>query len=1012
MRPAARPRVLRSVTVTIAAAIVTGSVNLGAVPVRAEETPAPVAGETVVGEFTQVWPEFEDADDATARAQEGPLSYVRTEDGDSVRLDTADVEDLDVGDTVEVTVGDVVTDAASTESGYEPAREVLASEVLDAAPTEAAQPTAPASPPYTHDVTVVLVNPAGGTRDGTALADVVAEINGPVADFWQEQSNDLIKIGVVEQHDWIDTTATCEDPYDLWYEVADTIGWDTSDVLTQPRMLMLYVTGTPDDLPGCAYGLSEVGSFASNPGRFAYARDVNTSLMAHEIGHTLGLGHSSAAECSASGFAADACDSVYEYGDFYDVMGHSWDQLGSLNVVQSEELGSQTYPKQFWVSSPAETVTLEPISQRRARPIELATSENGYFWLEYRPAVGRDAWLGTSDNVLGLQSGVLLRRENYGDKYSGGDTSMLLDATPSPESAWDDDLDFALPVGEPIRIDDDRSGGGSITVTVESMSPTGASIRVVGRGTGSTLPTGNWEAVSTTGHDVTVSGWAIDTDTRTEAAFVDVYVDDQFTAAVAADDTRADVGAAFPGAGNAHGFSWSGGLTPGTHQVCLSVVDAEQTSRARDLGCRTVGVGIQPPKGNFEVLSASGSTLTVAGWAFDPDAPTTASQVHVYVDSRATAVTADTARADVGAAFGVGSSHGFNWSGTVAPGAHSVCVYAIDLDQSWRNTPLGCRSISTQVALPSANWEVLSAVGSSVTVAGWAVDTDSPTGAVPVHVYVDGQGTAISANGSRPDVGAVFAGAGNSHGFSWTGTVAPGVHKVCAYAIDPEFPFRNSALGCRSITTQLALPVANWEVLSASGSTVTVAGWTFDADSPASAVPVHVYVDGQGTAISANGSRPDVGAYFGVGASHGFIWSGTVAPGRHTVCVYAIDADLPWRNAALGCRAIDTQVTPPRANWEVLSVSGSTLTVSGWALDPDSGTSPSDVHVYVDGQGTAVTANGSRTDVGAAFPGVGDNHGFSHTATVAAGSHRVCLYAIDGQIGWVNTPLGCRTVSN
>jgi hypothetical protein len=85
--------------------------------------------------------------------------------------------------------------------------------------------------------------------------------------------------------------------------------------------------------------------------------------------------------------------------------------------------------------------------------------------------------------------------------------------------------------------------------------------------------------------------------------------------------------------------------------------------------------------------------------------------------------------------------------------------------------------------------------------------------------------------------------------------------------------------------------------------------------------------------------------------------------------------------------------------------------VGGWAFDPDSPTAASQVHVYVDGQGVAVTADGSRPDVGAAFAGAGPDHGFGHTTTVAAGRHIVCLYAVDVQVTWLNTPLGCRSVT-
>jgi hypothetical protein len=154
-------------------------------------------------------------------------------------------------------------------------------------------------------------------------------------------------------------------------------------------------------------------------------------------------------------------------------------------------------------------------------------------------------------------------------------------------------------------------------------------------------------------------------------------------------------------------------------------------------------------------------------------------------------------------------------------------------------------------------------------------------------------------------VGRVFPEAGSQHGFSGSIPVAPGEHRVCVYAIDADLPFRNANLGCRTVSTQLALPMGNWEGLSASGESITVTGWAFDPDDGGRSVPVHVYVDGSGSVVAADQSRPDVGAAFpAAGSAHGFVWSGSVAPGVHRVCLYAIDVDLPWRNTGLGCRSV------------------------------------------------------------------------------------------------------------
>jgi len=57
--------------------------------------------------------------------------------------------------------------------------------------------------------------------------------------------------------------------------------------------------------------------------------------------------------------------------------------------------------------------------------------------------------------------------------------------------------------------------------------------------------------------------------------------------------------------------------------------------------------------------------------------------------------------------------------------------------------------------------------------------------------------------------------------------------------------------------------------------------------------------------LTADGARPDVGRVFPfAGSGHGFSWSVPVSAGRHSVCVYAIDAPFFFWNTPLGCRIV------------------------------------------------------------------------------------------------------------
>ncbi|MCL2454422.1 MAG: hypothetical protein FWD18_03860, partial [Micrococcales bacterium] len=92
---------------------------------------------------------------------------------------------------------------------------------------------------------------------------------------------------------------------------------------------------------------------------------------------------------------------------------------------------------------------------------------------------------------------------------------------------------------------------------------------------------------------------------------------------------------------------------------------------------------------------------------------------------------------------------------------------------------------------------------------------------------------------------------------------------------------------------------------------------------------------------------------------------------------------------------------------ESITATMSSITVSGWAIDPATNVS-NQVHIYVSSVGYAVNANLPRPDVGAVF-GMGPERGFSATFPASPGRHAVCTYSIGVERPQV-TLLGCRTV--
>ena len=507
---------------------------------------------------------------------------------------------------------------------------------------------------------------------------------------------------------------------------------------------------------------------------------------------------------------------------------------------------------------------------------------------------------------------------------------------------------------------------------------------------------------------VTISGWVIDPDT-TGPVPVHVYVDGRWGGAFTANASRPDVGGAYPGWGNLHGYRARVAAGPGRHQVCAYAINVGSGTTNPLLGCRDV---VPNPFGAFEVaVSRTSGSLSVSGWAMDPDTVSPI-DVHVYVDGRWTrAVTASDDRPDVALTYpGAGGLHGWHLDlAAVAGGARQVCVYAINVGVGDTNPLIGCRSIEVLVGVPTGNIDAVRAGFGSVELSGWALDPDTAA-PIDVHVYVDGRwGGATTANGDRPDVALVYPLYGPLHGFRLhIEGVGAGRHTVCAYGINVAAGSTNPSLGCRDVTVS-GDPVGSLDGVGTVGG-LRVGGWAIDPDTTAP-VAVHVYVDGRWAGQgAANRDRPDVGAAFpAYGSAHGYeVGVPDPADGVHQVCVYALSVG-PGINTRLGCQTVTIARTPFGSVDSTVREAGG-VRLQGWVIDPDS-TGPVSVHVYVDGGwGGAYTADVDRPDVGTAYPWAGPTHGFDVTVPLPTGGHRVCVYAINLGAGSTNPLLACRFV--
>lgn len=299
--------------------------------------------------------------------------------------------------------------------------------------------------------------------------------------------------------------------------------------------------------------------------------------------------------------------------------------------------------------------------------------------------------------------------------------------------------------------------------------------------------------------------------------------------------------------------------------------------------------------------------------------------------------------------------------------------------------------------------------GPVVNLSGWAADNDQPLDPLAVDALVDGAvADRATADSARPDVALAFPWMGAAHGYGMQLRVTPGSHQVCVQVHD--LPSGNPVvLGCRTLVAPGGALRGNVDWVSAAAGAATVSGWAFD---PGSSAPVNVVVTAQGqqpVVVTADGGRPDVAAAFpGYGAAHGYQITVPATADTHWVCVELANP-VTGSSLLLGCPAV--HVPPPSPIGALENVAGEpgSIAVSGWAFDPDV-TTPTFVWVDVDGRGSPLLANVPRNDIAARYGLANAAHGFQTTIAAAAGSHVVCVTAVNAGPG-SDTPLGCRTVT-
>jgi len=215
--------------------------------------------------------------------------------------------------------------------------------------------------------------------------------------------------------------------------------------------------------------------------------------------------------------------------------------------------------------------------------------------------------------------------------------------------------------------------------------------------------------------------------------------------------------------------------------------------------------------GHLDSVSVQAGQVRLHGWAADTRTPTQSINVEYSIANATKTVLGRFPSHDllaaVGRAYpGLGNGHGFNVTDYVAPGAYTVCAWAVD-PAGAASKAIGC--LGAQVPadiLARGHLDSVRSLGAGrIQVSGWAVDDNTPTTPVGVSILLGSATTPyksvpVTANQASPAGAAASPLMGDNHGFSVTILARPGTQQVCAWAMDTYLSGAPTLLGCLNVT--------------------------------------------------------------------------------------------------------------------------------------------------------------------------------------------------------------------
>jgi hypothetical protein len=317
-----------------------------------------------------------------------------------------------------------------------------------------------------HDVYVAIVRPRDVASDKALTTVSAAAAVRRAASYWRGQTGGKVRFRLVEVKAPYVSAHRCSDGVArLWAEAMERV-----DVPAGSGNHLVVFAPRGAARKGCYYGLGTIG--ATGGTGLTFVTETAQSLVAHELGHNLGLQHAGALHCKGAqdsryrrGRWPSACRKE-EYGDLLDVMGYSGRYFGegSLNAANLDGLGMLPLAVRKIGSPGRYRVKIKPLSAspNSRRAIRIVERSGQTYYVEYRTNTGRDK--AARHNRFRPALGVRVLRVN---PQSGG--ALVLDPTPSRGN------DYANSLARGRRF---TSASGQLTIKVIRVSAKGATLEI------------------------------------------------------------------------------------------------------------------------------------------------------------------------------------------------------------------------------------------------------------------------------------------------------------------------------------------------------------------------------------------------------------------------------------------------------------------------------------------------------------------------------------------------------